>query len=1018
MRPRKALQPLLEKLLAYLGYTSDNGWLKAEKFDDVGIHRFAMRQASEEMGVVGAFVWKGETVKSVWVTPLVYVATAENKSEAKTIHRKVWSQGLAPFLIILTSAEIITADGFRFSREEWDKDISTVTWDLLAGLSSANNSPSNDLAKFRASRIKTSLYWRDKAIEVSGRVDQYLLAGLEALSDALILGTRRSDSLPPSAANGLIGRFLYVLFLLDRGIINQQWLEDRGHGSIVVSDSSRDWSLAATWQLFDDLDQVFNGSIFPLTKADRKQIHMTHINLVRQVMRHGARLTSMGDMQLSFIDVDLGVVRVETLSAVYEQFLENIKSGERRKQGAFYTPPFLVDLILDKVEETKPLKDNVTVLDPASGSGVFLVGAYRRILENARRDTPNQSMDLDQVRGLLQRNIFGVERNIDACHVAAFSLYLTMLDYVRPRDLTRVAAGDDPTKLFPSLVGANIFAVDFFAGPAKMPALPKIQCALGNPPWQMLKKLESAPADDWLVRHPNSPVGNDQAAELFVWKTLRKHMTEDGFLAMLIPAKSFVNPTAYKFRQALMAEFTIVGAINFAHLRHRLFAGAKHACAALFVSTKAPAPSDWTWVYSPLSVGQPMPPKAWPWTLVMDKSEIQQFPHSRLAENSQSWFEAFMLRPVDRQILSFVRDHAEAGHIRLLGELCTDVCASVKRGGSPVETALSEAYLGSAASSAPEQSSPPTQKGTIRDLFSDDSVNAKVIEELPAAQLKIVSKNYKHQFSGNILLVPRKFIGIRFVPYPKGYQSSFLAVYFKKMGVETTTAERNFLKALGRYLSSKVAMYFMATGGRRWLMDRRNVEPADLQNFPVPFNGLDDPRVIEILTAKDEDLDKVLSAALGLSSDHRKAVAEFLEFRLQFKDGDVPAIALNKPEARMLGQYAALVKKHLGALIGRKDAFSVNLIEDTMHGVGVCVAKFIPSDEKPSDISSNASCEAALADYQSSAANSFTDGLSLRYDSDNSSVSVVKPLEYFRWTIDSAYADSRQMMDTFIKGTA
>lgn len=1017
MRYRKAIRPRIEQLLVHLDYTSNNGWLEAHNFDDVGIHRFAMRQASEEMGVVGAFVWKAETVKSIWVAPLVYVATAENKDEAKTIHRKIWSQGLAPFLVVLTPTEIITADGFQFSSEEWDKCIGIVPWDLLS-TASAKKSPSDDLARLRASRIKTSLYWRDTAIDVSGRVDQYLLAGLESLSDALTLGTKHSAPLHASAANGLIGRFLYVLFLWDRGIINQQWLEDRGHGDIVASDPSTDWSSNATWRLFDDLDKVFNGSIFPLTKPDRKEIQAAHINLVRHVMRHGARLNSMGDMQLSFIDVDLGVVRVETLSAVYEQFLENIKSGERRKQGAFYTPPFLVDLILDKVEETKPLKDNVTILDPAAGSGVFLVGAYRRILESARKNAPNQSMDLDQVRGLLQRNIFGVERNIDACHVAAFSLYLTMLDYVRPRDLTRVAAGDDPTQLFPSLVGKNLFAVDFFSGSAKMPSLPKIQCALGNPPWQVLKKLESTPANNWLAKHPNCPVGNDQAAELFVWKALREHMTEDGFLAMLIPAKSFINPTAYKFRKALMAEFSVVGAINFAHLRHRLFAGAKHACAALFVSTKAPVPSDWTWIYSPMSVGQPMPFKAWPWTLVMDKSEVQQFPNARLTENSQSWFEAFMLRPVDRQIRSFVSDHAEAGHIRLLGELCTDIGASVKRGGSPLETGLSEVYLDSASSGSSEQSSLSTQKGSIRDLFPDDSVKAKKTDKLPTAQLKIVSKNYKHQFSGNILLVPRNFFKIRFVPYPKGYQSSFLAVYFKKMGDKTTTVEHDFLKALGRYLSSNVAMYFMATGGRRWLMDRRNVEPADLQSFPVPFSRLDDPRVSEILTVEDEDLDKVLTAALGLSSDHKKAITEFLEFRLQFKDGDVPAVALNKPEARMLTQYAALVKKHLGALMSRKDAFSVDLIEDTRHGVGVCVAKFLASDEEPVGISSTASCEIALAEYQSGAANSFTDGLSLRYDSDNSSVSVVKPLEYFRWTIDSAYADSRRMMDTFIKGAA
>src|SRR5690606_32682911 len=92
--------------------------------------------------------------------------------------------------------------------------------------------------------------------------------------------------------------------------------------------------------------------------------------------------------QLSFIDIDLSVLRIETLAAVYEQFLENAGSGERRRTGAYYTPPFLVDAVLDQIEETNPFRDGVKVLDPAAGSGVFLVGAYRRILEAAQARQP------------------------------------------------------------------------------------------------------------------------------------------------------------------------------------------------------------------------------------------------------------------------------------------------------------------------------------------------------------------------------------------------------------------------------------------------------------------------------------------------------------------------------------------------------------------------------------------------------------------------------------------------------
>lgn len=613
---RSKYEGQLSKLRSYLGYESANGWLNSGEFEDAGVHRFALMQAAEEMNVLGAFAWKADTAKGALVVPLVYVAMATDRSDAKKIHRKVWSQGLVPFLIILTPVEIIYRDGFHFSSSNWEESVSPISWSDAAFSDDIGDQPRvNDLWEIRASRLRTSLFWRDRAIEVSGRVDQCLLLGLEALSDELIHPIKDRKPLSARAANGLIGRLLYVLFLVDRGIVNQQWLSERGHKGISLNDSSLDWPAHSAWALFKDLDKVFNGSIFPLGAEDREQIGSEHINLIRMVMRHGARLNSYGEVQLGFIDVDLGVMRIETLSAVYEQFLENIRSGERRKQGAYYTPPFLVDLILNRVEESLALDDGVTVLDPSAGSGVFLVGAYRRILERSRARSPDKSMDLDEVRGLLQRNIFGIERNVDACHVAAFSLYLTMLDYVRPRDLIRVAAGEDATKLFPNLMGVNLFAVDFFSLSKELPGLPKISCVIGNPPWQTLKKLESTPAEKWMEKNPQSPIGNDQAAELFVWKALREHMHVGATLALLIPAKSFVNPTAQKFRQALMVEYTVVGAINFAHLRHRLFAGAKHACAALFVCNREPTTADWVSVYSFLSVSQPMPYKAWPWTI-------------------------------------------------------------------------------------------------------------------------------------------------------------------------------------------------------------------------------------------------------------------------------------------------------------------------------------------------------------------------------------------------------------------
>ncbi len=995
----------LTRLLKSLSYTKENGWVTADEFNTVHAHRFALAQARDYMSVAGVFCWaNGQNVTSI-AAPLVYIATATDRIEAQIVHRKVWSQGLVPFLLVLTPEEVFICNGFRYSSEEWGQVVTVLSWNEAQSAAA--------LAKLSATRLRSSLFWREHAIDVSGRVDQCLLDGLDGLSDSLMQGRGVSKKLGHTAANGLIGKLLYVFFLFDRGVINQSWLEERGHNRINLLDAGSSWSKQATWKLLNDLDAIFNGSIFPLSHSDRSDIDQTHIDLVRIVIKHGA-VAQSGTVQLSLLDIDLGVLRVETLSAVYEQFLENVKRGERRKVGAYYTPPFLVDLILDRVEQTRKLEDGITVLDPAAGSGVFLVGAYRRILEHARAST-SATMSLDMVRGLLTRNIFGIERNPDACHVTAFSLYLTMLDYVNPRDLSRVAQGKDPKKLFPNLVGNNLFAKDFFSK-AAFASIPKIFCVVGNPPWQTLKKLGSASASQWLSRQEGSPIGNDQAAELFLWKALREHLVADGVLAMLIPAKSFVNPTSAKFRQRLVEEFSVIGAINFAHLRHKLFVGAKHACAGIFIQNRKANYDHSTWIYSPLSVSQPVASRdAWPWTLVMDASDVQVFQQSFFTENPRSWFEAFMLRPVDRQIHRYVRDSAKTKRIELLGSLCSSIDAGIKRGGNSIETGLDEKYLVDEFVSLTDNQRPTGQN---LDLFHNqsDQKAIKRLDKLPPRQLAIVAPSYRNQFSGNFLLVPRNFRNIRFIDYPKGYTSSYLAVFFNKSGNPIDKKERDFLHALEKYLNSKTALYFMATIGRRWLMDRRNVEPADLSAMPVPFTSLSDTRIKDLLRLDGEKLEAFILETMGITGDLRNSIKEFLNFRMLFQDGNVPENALIMPTHAVLENYTKVLRHRLDGLVGRKGAFHIAHQIEAETGIGVVVAHFSDEESESHTEELPKICHDAVMSHGKSKSNSFTDSLSITFQPKTTTVCMTKPLEFFRWTIDSAYTDSRQVMNAFVNG--
>jgi type I restriction-modification system DNA methylase subunit len=128
---------------------------------------------------------------------------------------------------------------------------------------------------------------------------------------------------------------------------------------------------------------------------------------------------------------------------IYQQFLhlpdkpdsdDDDEHSEGRKAGAYYTPIPVVNYMLAEMDKRRQLRRSVRVFDPSRGSGAFLVQCYRRLIERefiSRKKKPAPH----ELATLLKRHIFGVDMDEDACSVAEFSLYLTLLDYVEPTDL-------------------------------------------------------------------------------------------------------------------------------------------------------------------------------------------------------------------------------------------------------------------------------------------------------------------------------------------------------------------------------------------------------------------------------------------------------------------------------------------------------------------------------------------------------------------------------------------------------
>ena len=149
---------------------------------------------------------------------------------------------------------------------------------------------------------------------------------------------------------------------------------------------------------------------------------------------------------------DHGRVTPEMLGRVFEGALD---PAERQQQGAFFTPPALVDALLrqaischlaprlarseqqieqsldDPDAELRRILLELTVLDPAVGSGAFLVGALSLLHGPGPRDPA-------RVRHLVTRNLFGVDRHPGAVRLCELRLWLEVLRSMRGRQPGRV----------------------------------------------------------------------------------------------------------------------------------------------------------------------------------------------------------------------------------------------------------------------------------------------------------------------------------------------------------------------------------------------------------------------------------------------------------------------------------------------------------------------------------------------------------------------------------------------------
>jgi tRNA1(Val) A37 N6-methylase TrmN6 len=214
----------------------------------------------------------------------------------------------------------------------------------------------------------------------------------------------------------------------------------------------------------------------------------------------------------------------------------------------------------------KPLTLAARILDPCCGSGVFLVPAYRRLIELHSSGSAG-GCPPGELKAILTRCIYGIERNEEACFVTELSLILTLLSYVEPPELHK----NEEFK-FPELHNRNIFHADFFDDECSVIRNGlQFDWIIGNPPWKELDKKDGRPEDQlmiaWVDRSNarGQKIARYRASEAFTWRA-GAVLSQDGHIAFLVHATSLINEQSEGYRASFFTHYTVRRVVNFSNL--------------------------------------------------------------------------------------------------------------------------------------------------------------------------------------------------------------------------------------------------------------------------------------------------------------------------------------------------------------------------------------------------------------------------------------------------------------------
>lgn len=359
------------------------------------------------------------------------------------------------------------------------------------------------------------------------------------------------------------------------------------------------------FSIFKEADDKYNSGLFDFKKDKISK----NISIDNKVIK-----TIVNELYYPESPYEFSVLSVEILGSAYEQFLgKQIKIDKahrakieekpevRKAGGVYYTPQYIVEYIVKNtvgiLTEGKTPKEvsKLKIVDPACGSGSFLIGAYQFLLDwhknyysdngkpsKSKKDnplTPEGNLTTGEKKRILLNNIYGVDLDVNAVEVTKLSLLLKCMEG------ETMASINHQMKMFNERVlptldnniksGNSLIDMDFYNGQLDFGDSDKIKpfswqkgflevfenggfdVVIGNPPYVMLQTMSNNEVFSYSLKKYQSAKYKIDTYQLFIEKSIQL-LKNDGLLSFITPNTFLKNKHSEPLRKYIINNTAIL----------------------------------------------------------------------------------------------------------------------------------------------------------------------------------------------------------------------------------------------------------------------------------------------------------------------------------------------------------------------------------------------------------------------------------------------------------------------------